>query len=75
MILDNLQSHANKKVTEQIDIISIRDYMQVLLIEMNTNLAIFNFLFKYTSLIDNLPAYMGGRSNNWRRLNLTGETK
>ena len=26
---------------------------------------------QYTSLVDDLPAYMGGRSNSWRRLNLT----
>lgn len=29
MILDNLQSQANKKVTDQTDIVSMRDYMQV----------------------------------------------
>ncbi len=29
MILDTLQSQANKKVTEEIDIVSMRDYMQV----------------------------------------------
>lgn len=27
---------------------------------------------QYASLVDELPAYMGGRSNNWRRLNLNG---
>lgn len=35
MILDNLQSQANKKVTEQSDIVSIRDYMQVNYLDKN----------------------------------------
>jgi hypothetical protein len=29
MILDTLQTQANKKVTEESDIVSMRDYMQV----------------------------------------------
>ena len=29
-------------------------------------------IIKYSSLIDDLPAYLGGRSNSWRRLNLKG---
>ena len=28
---------------------------------------------QYSSLVDDLPAYMGGRSNAWRKLNLTGK--
>lgn len=26
---------------------------------------------QYSSLIDDMPAYLGGRSNSWRRLNLS----
>ena len=28
---------------------------------------------QYSSLVDDLPAYLGGRSNAWRRLNSTGK--
>lgn len=28
---------------------------------------------KYESVLDDLPAYVGGRSNQWRKLNLTGK--
>ncbi|KAM9576562.1 uncharacterized protein CXorf58 homolog isoform 1-T2 [Trichechus inunguis] len=40
------------KVTDVIDIVTMKDYMQ------------------YTSLMDEIPAYSGGRNNHWRRLTL-----
>ena len=81
MILDSLQNVSNRKISEKTDIVSIRDYMQVgLIFKIYLKLFIFNSshnfnLKQYSSLIDDLPAYLGGRSNSWRRLNLTGLIK
>ena len=75
MISDALQEQARGKVTDPDQIYSLRDYMQVSLYffvcfkSLNYLKTCFK---KYTSTIDDLPAYMGGRSNSWRRLNLSG---
>ena len=33
---------------------------------------LFQFLFQYLSLLDELPSYMGGKENHWRQLTLEG---
>ena len=74
ILLDSIQN-SHKQITDDIDIATLRDYMQVLAKKFNypKNRKLWNkFFFKYSSLIDDLPAYMGGKSNTWRRLNLTG---
>ena len=31
------------------------------------------FWFQYVATVDETPAYLGGKDNTWRRLNLDGE--
>ncbi|XP_045146681.1 uncharacterized protein CXorf58 homolog isoform X1 [Echinops telfairi] len=51
-ILEDERLFQKFKVTDEIDIVTMKDYM------------------KYSSLMDETPAYAGGRNNYWRRLNL-----
>ncbi|XP_075394416.1 uncharacterized protein CXorf58 homolog [Tenrec ecaudatus] len=51
-ILEDERLFQKLKVTDEMDIVTMKDYM------------------KYNSLMDETPAYAGGRNNHWRRLNL-----
>ncbi|KAI0243075.1 hypothetical protein LSAT2_008863 [Lamellibrachia satsuma] len=51
LISDQLQRDTHA-VTDEVDIITLKDYMQ------------------YLSLLDETPAYLGGRDNCWRKLTL-----
>ncbi|XP_007955565.1 putative uncharacterized protein CXorf58 homolog [Orycteropus afer afer] len=51
-ILQDERLHQKFGVTDEIDIVTKKDYM------------------RYTSLMDEMPAYFGGRNNYWRRLSL-----
>ncbi|XP_030837862.1 putative uncharacterized protein CXorf58 [Strongylocentrotus purpuratus] len=51
MLADTCQ-HERDKITDEIDVTTVKDYMQ------------------YLSNLDEMPAYMGGRENLWRKLDL-----
>lgn len=46
--------HQQLKVTDEVDVTTMKEYMQ------------------YVANVDETPAYMGGKDNTWRRLNMEG---
>ncbi|CAH1245754.1 CXorf58 [Branchiostoma lanceolatum] len=84
MIRDACQ-HEKDRVTDEIDIITMKDYMQYLSNMDETpaymggkenlwrKLSLEGSKIQYLSNMDETPAYMGGKENLWRKLSLEGE--
>lgn len=73
VIYDRLQQESNGKIADKDSIVCLKDYMQVNFCTSFCYYLIKNSsLSKYESVLDDLPAYVGGRSNQWRKLNLSG---
>ena len=70
MLVDACQ-HQQFKITDELDVTTMKDYMQACIkppYSMVMNLSV----LQYVATVDETPAYLGGKDNTWRKLNLEG---
>lgn len=78
LMLTDACHHLQLKFTDEMDITTVKEYMQVgvcvggwvSFISLILSLCVYSLQF--TSNLDETPAHLGGRQNMWRRLDLEG---
>ena len=83
-LIADLCQHEKDKITDETDVTTLKDYMQVSILARRSCLVLTerplkkgevlhgSLSLQYLSHLDECPADIGGKSNTWRRLTLDG---